>query len=40
MEDVHVVHGHGSASTAHSEEDMELLKEACREVAIRVKPYL
>jgi len=40
VEDVHVVHGHGAASTAHTDEDMELLKEKCRRVARRVKPYL
>jgi glutamate-1-semialdehyde 2,1-aminomutase len=40
MEDVHLVHGHGSATTAHSDHDMELLEEACRKVALRVKAYL
>ena len=40
IEDVHMVHGHGSAATAHSSEDMEFLKEACRRVARRVKPHL
>jgi glutamate-1-semialdehyde 2,1-aminomutase len=40
VEDVHVVHGHGAASTAHTDEDMEFLKEKCRRVARRVKPYL
>jgi glutamate-1-semialdehyde 2,1-aminomutase len=40
LEGVHIVHGHGSAATAHTEQDMELLEEACRKVARRVKPYL
>jgi len=40
LEGVHMVHGHGSAATTHTEEDMEFLKEACRKVARRVKPYL
>jgi glutamate-1-semialdehyde 2,1-aminomutase len=40
IEDVHVVHGHGSASTANTDEDMEFLKEKCRKVAKRIKPYL
>jgi len=40
LEKVHVVQGHGSAATTHTDEDMELLREACRRVARRVKPYL
>jgi glutamate-1-semialdehyde 2,1-aminomutase len=40
MEDVHVVHGHGALCTAHAEADLELLGEACRRVARRIKPYL
>jgi glutamate-1-semialdehyde 2,1-aminomutase len=40
LENVHMVQGHGSAATAHTDEDMELLKNACRRVARRVKPYL
>jgi glutamate-1-semialdehyde 2,1-aminomutase len=40
MDDVHMVHGHGSASTAHTSEDMEFLREACKKVARRVKPHL
>jgi len=40
LEDVHMVQGHGSAATSHSDEDMEILKEACRRVARRVKPHL
>jgi hypothetical protein len=35
-----MVHGHGSAATAHTSADMELLREACRKVARRVKPHL
>jgi hypothetical protein len=40
LEGVHMVQGHGAAATAHSGEDMELLKEACRRVARRVRPHL
>jgi len=40
LENVHMVHGHGSAATSHSDEDMEFLREACRKVARRVKPHL
>jgi len=40
LEGVHVVHGHGSAATTHTDDDMEFLKEACRKVARRIKPYL
>ncbi len=39
LEDVHIVHGHGSAATTHTEDDMDFLEEACRKVARRVKPY-
>jgi glutamate-1-semialdehyde 2,1-aminomutase len=40
LEDVNIVHGHGSAATSHTDEDMDVLKEACGRVARRVKPYL
>ena len=40
LEDVHLVQGHASAATTHTDEDMERLKHACRAVAHRVKPYL
>jgi glutamate-1-semialdehyde 2,1-aminomutase len=40
LENVHMVQGHGSAATSHSDEDMEHLREACRRVARRVKPHL
>ena len=40
LEDVHMVQGHGSAASAHSDDDMEFLREACRRVARRVKPFL
>jgi glutamate-1-semialdehyde 2,1-aminomutase len=40
LEDVHVVHGGGALSTAHSESDVTRLGEACRGAARRVKPYL
>jgi glutamate-1-semialdehyde 2,1-aminomutase len=39
LEDVHLVMGHGSAATSHTDDDMELLKDACRKVARRIKPY-
>jgi len=40
LEDVHMVHGHGAAATAHTEQDMQHLENACRRVARRIKPYL
>ena len=40
LEGVHMVQGHGSAATAHTSDDMELLREACRRVARRVKRHL
>jgi hypothetical protein len=40
LENVHMVQGHGSAATAHTADDMGLLREACRGVARRVKRHL
>jgi len=40
LEDVHVVHGLGSISAAHTDEDIALLAEACRRVAGRIRPHL
>ncbi len=40
MENVHLVHGRGAISTSHTEEDMERLGQAFRQVARRVKTYL
>ena len=40
LEDVHLVHGHGAAATAHTERDMEQLEDACRKVARRIKHYI
>jgi glutamate-1-semialdehyde 2,1-aminomutase len=40
LEYVHLVQGHGAAATAHTEEDMDVFREACRNVARRVKPFL
>ncbi len=40
LEDVHFLEGHGAVSTAHTEQDIALLSEACRKVARRIKPYL
>jgi len=39
-EDVHLVHGHGGISTAHTNDEVKLLGDACRKVARRVKPYM
>ncbi len=35
LEDVHVIHGHGALSTAHTEADLDILEQACRQVARR-----
>jgi len=40
LEDVHVVHGGGAVRTAHTEQDLARLGEACQRVARRVKEYL
>jgi glutamate-1-semialdehyde 2,1-aminomutase len=40
LEDVFILHSHGSVSAAHTESDIELLAEACRRVARRVRPCL
>ncbi len=40
LEDVHVVHGAGTASAAHTLTDITRLGEACRRAARRIKPYL
>jgi glutamate-1-semialdehyde 2,1-aminomutase len=40
LEGVHLVQGHGSAATVHTDENMERLRDACRAVARRVKPYM
>jgi glutamate-1-semialdehyde 2,1-aminomutase len=40
LEDVHVFHGLGSVTTAHTEADIDLLGEACRRVARRFKAHL
>jgi glutamate-1-semialdehyde 2,1-aminomutase len=39
-EDVHVVHGLGAVSTAHTEEDLRFYAGAIERVAHRLKPYL
>jgi glutamate-1-semialdehyde 2,1-aminomutase len=39
-EDVHVVHGLGAVSYAHSEDDLVFFEGACRKVARRLAPYL
>jgi glutamate-1-semialdehyde 2,1-aminomutase len=40
VEDVHVHHGLGALSVAHTEDDIAFLGEACRRLARRIKPYL
>jgi glutamate-1-semialdehyde 2,1-aminomutase len=40
LENVFMLHSHGAVSTAHTEEDVDILGEACRRVARRIKPYL
>jgi glutamate-1-semialdehyde 2,1-aminomutase len=40
LEDVYVIHGHGTVTVAHTEADVDLLGEACRRAARRFKPYL
>ncbi len=37
LEDVHMTHGHGAASTAHTDTDMVFLETACRKVARRLR---
>ena len=39
LEDVHLIHGHGAVSAAHTEEDIARLGQACRHVARRIKPH-
>ena len=40
LEDVYMVHGHGAVSTAHSDEDMAILEQACRKAARCIKSSL
>lgn len=40
LENVYTVHGHGAVATAHTEADIDLLADACRRAARRIKPYL
>jgi glutamate-1-semialdehyde 2,1-aminomutase len=40
LEDVFMLHSHGAASTAHTEEGLEFLDRACRRAARRIKPFL
>jgi glutamate-1-semialdehyde 2,1-aminomutase len=40
LEDVFVMHGLGSVSAAHTEEDIARLGEACRRAASRIAPFL
>lgn len=37
LEDVHIIHAHGAASTAHTESDLDFLETACRNVARRLR---
>jgi glutamate-1-semialdehyde 2,1-aminomutase len=40
LEDVYAVHGLGSLSAAHTEQDLEKLYAACERAAQRIKPFL
>lgn len=40
LEDVFMLHSHGAVSTAHEESDIELLDQACRRAARRIKQSL
>ncbi|MFN2108611.1 MAG: hypothetical protein ACK2UI_03030, partial [Anaerolineae bacterium] len=40
LENVHFLEGHGAVTTAHTEQDLQLLAEACQRVARRIRPYL
>ena len=40
LEGVYSPEGHGAVSTAHTEADVDLLGDACRRAARRIKPYL
>lgn len=40
LEGVFMLHSHGAVSTAHTEEDIDFVGEACRRAARRIKPYL
>jgi glutamate-1-semialdehyde 2,1-aminomutase len=40
LENVHFLEGHGAVSTAHTEQDLQFLAEACQRVARRIRPYL
>jgi glutamate-1-semialdehyde 2,1-aminomutase len=40
LEDVFMLHSHGGISTAHTKADIDLLGDACRRAARRIKPHL
>ena len=40
LENIHFLAGHGAVSTAHTDQDLVVLSEACRRVARRLKRYL
>ncbi|MBM3790164.1 MAG: aminotransferase class III-fold pyridoxal phosphate-dependent enzyme [Acidobacteria bacterium] len=40
VEDVHLLHGHGAVSAAHTEQDAVRLEEACRRVIRRLKKHI
>jgi glutamate-1-semialdehyde 2,1-aminomutase len=40
LENVFMLHSHGAVTTAHTEADVDLLGDACRQAARRIKPYL
>ena len=40
LQDVYAVHGLGSLSAAHTQQDLDKLYAACERAAQRVKPFL
>jgi glutamate-1-semialdehyde 2,1-aminomutase len=40
LEDIHITHGLGSLTLAHTEEHIDQLADACRRVAREIRPYL
>ena len=39
VEDVHLILAHGAASTAHTDDDVVFLTEACRQAAARIAQH-
>jgi glutamate-1-semialdehyde aminotransferase len=40
LEDVYLIHGHGAVSYAHTENDTDILGNACRKVARQIRSYI